>query len=269
MATAPRPSTEASIPLGRPALGLAAACLAAAALAASCSSTPEPMLTGAEAYAPDAEAAYQAALSRWTDQARTYHGFQTVVILKGTLRTPSFQEAWGAEEARRRLAPPPERDTLIDDALREVSDKVLILFAASNPKHTNMGLSKHDSLWNIRLYDDAGQWAEPTSIEAFHQSSRLEPSLLFPYVTRWDDAYLAAFPESPEGSDRRFLGTTNSQVIFQLAGMPGAAELRWEVDGEAARTDRPIPTPYPAPTEPTEAPTLEADPPAPTPAAAP
>lgn len=233
--------------LMRLALPMAGAGLLAAAVGPSCTSSHPPELTGAGAYAPDAEVQYQDALARWTQEARAYDGFETKLILRGTLRTPAFQEAYGWEQARMRLLPPPERDALIDGALRAVSDRVQILFGASSPKHTNMGLTKPGGLWEMRLYDDAGSWANPIQVKAFHKESRMVPSLMFPYITRWDDAYVADFPLAPNGSPRPFLGAGNSAVIFQLAGEPGAAELRWEVGAQAVDTARPMPTPTPLP----------------------
>lgn len=225
----------------------------------ACGQGHAPTLAGAELYPTDGAERYAAALDTWTREHRVYDVFETVLILKGTLLTPSFQEAYGLELARRQVQPAAERDATVEKALSDVSSEVRVLFTASSPLHSRLRLHRTDSVWKARLIDGEGRSAPPSLVQPYAHLSRLEPSILFPYITRWDEAYLAHFPLHPDGAETPFLGGTNRELIFQLAGQPGAGELRWSVDPEAVRSERPLPVPpLPPPDPSTPTPAVEA-----------
>lgn len=229
--------------MAKPALALSMALTLSLGLA--CVQTHGPDMTGSSLYPEGSEEVYAQALDAWSREARTFDGLATSLILKGTLKSPAFMEAYGYEEARLRLETAEERDERMAMAVASVQGEVRVLFTLQSPKHRQLRLDREAKRgeWAVRLVNGEGMSIEASAIEQVLIPNDLAPSLLFPYITRWDEAFEAVFPEAPEGG-APFLNPRGGAVTFQVAGPIGAAELSWDIPpGSAVSSIEALPSP--------------------------
>lgn len=208
-----------------------AAALLSAALAASlagCGSRRG--MAGAEKTADVKPSEYNAALARWSGSEKVYEKLETRLIVSSTYKSGAFRDAYADEYARRYVLSDAEREDLKRREHADADTYHEFFFAAYTPENRWNDFSKRESIWKVRLYDDAGNSVEPLVITKVKNE---DPKLhaFFPYFTLWTRGYVAKFPKTGLSPDTKTLR-------IQFASALGAAEI--EVDRAGADTPTPV-----------------------------
>lgn len=185
-------------------------------------------LANASATADVKPSEYAAALRRWTGTDKVYQGLETRLIVTATWKTGAFRDAWADEYARRYLLPEAERDELKRREHEEAESYQEFFFAAYTPEARWNDFSRRESIWRVRLFDDAGNTVEPLVVTRVKVD---DPKLhaFYPYFTLWTKGYLVKFP-------RRGLSPDTRSVRIQFTSALGAAELSFESAGADTAT---------------------------------
>ncbi len=168
---------------------------------------------------------YMNSLKIWTREGRIYQAFNTVLIVKVTFRSPSFQNLFA--------------DTYIDlfglkgddakrfktDLMQSSKDYIEFLMAAYTPNDDFNDFQKPNSIWHMYLLNDKGVRIDPVDIRKQKKSARM--MALFPYITVWNQVYFVRFPRYVNKSPVFYKGC--SWIKLVITGLLGKTELRWDL----------------------------------------
>lgn len=184
----------------------------------------------AEATADVKRREYYAALDRWSGTHKVYEQLETRLIVSSTYKSGAFRDAYADEYARRYLLSDAERDDLKRREHDDAQSYHEFFFAAYTPESRWNDFSKRESIWKVRLFDDAGNWIEPLVVTRIKND---DPKLhaFFPYFTMWTKGYIVKFPKSGLSPDTKSLR-------IQFASALGAAEIA--LDRTGADTSAPV-----------------------------
>jgi hypothetical protein len=173
---------------------------------------------------------YREALNRWSGTEKVYDKLETRLIVSSTYKSAAFRDAWADEYSRRYLLSDADRDELKRREHADAESYHEFFFAAYTPESRWNDFSKRESIWKLRLFDDAGNSTEPLVVTKIKND---DPKLhaFFPYFTLWTKGYIVKFPKSGLSSDSKSLR-------IQFASALGAAELT--LDRSGADTASPV-----------------------------
>lgn len=179
---------------------------------------------------------YDAALKRWSGSQKVYEQLETRLIVSSTWKSGAFRDAWTNEYARRYLLSDAERDELKRREHADAESYHEFFFAAYTPEARWNDFSKRESIWKIRLYDDAGNSVEPLVVTKVKND---DPKLkaFYPYFTMWTKGYTVKFPKTGLSGDSK-------NLKIQFASAFGAAEIA--LDRSGADTAAPVRVENPA-----------------------
>lgn len=173
---------------------------------------------------------YDAALKRWTGSEKVYEQLETRLIVSSTYKSGAFRDAWSDEYARRYLLSDAERDEVKRREHADADSYHEFFFAAYTPESRWNDFSKRESIWKVRLFDDAGNSVEPLVVTKVKND---DPKLhaFYPYFTLWTKAYVVKFPKGGLSADSKSLR-------LQFSSALGAAEIA--MDRSGADTPSPV-----------------------------
>jgi hypothetical protein len=160
---------------------------------------------------------YERALWDATEELKVYRGFDTALILRGTLLDRPMRAALAEE--RRRLVNPTTEDhaaflARMDDDHARFHD---VVFSASSPLPGARTFGESDAGWLVWLEAD-GVRQELVSIERVRRPSPVHREL-YAHLTIWSELWIARFRKSAANPD---------EVIFHVGSGYGNGELRWD-----------------------------------------
>ena len=195
--------------------------LSVAAAAAGCGGRKS--MANAPATADVKAREYDAALKRWSGQHKAYEKLETRLLVTATYKSGAFRDAWSDEYARRYLLSDSERDELKRSELSDAEAYHEFFFAAYTPESRWNDFSKRDSIWKVKLFDDAGNQSEPLVVTKVKND---DPKLhaFFPYFTLWTKGYTVKFAKSGLSPDSKTLR-------LQITSAVAAAEISFDRQG--------------------------------------
>ena len=197
-------------------------------IACGCSQKRQDMANG-KATADVQPGEYGAALNHWSRTEKVYEKLETRLIVNATWRSGAFRDAWADEWARRYVLSDAERDEIKRREHGDSESYHEFFFAAYTPETRWNDFSKRDSMWRLRLFDDAGNSVEPLVVTKVKNDDP-KAHAFYPYFTLWTKGYVVKFP-------RGGLSPDSKTLRFQLTSGVGAAELLYE----RANADTPSP----------------------------
>lgn len=207
-------------------------------IACGCSAKRKDM-ANANATADVSPSEYSTALVDWSRTEKVYEKLETRLIVNATYRSGAFRAAWADEYARRYLLSDSERDEVKRREHGDSESYHEFFFAAYTPETRWNDFSRRDSMWRLRLFDDAGNAVEPLVVTKVKNDDP-KAHAFYPYFTLWTKGYVVKFPRSGLSPDSKTLR-------FQLASGVGAAELTYS----RAKADVPAPVRVENPAQPT------------------
>ncbi|RMG14809.1 MAG: hypothetical protein D6729_13230 [Deltaproteobacteria bacterium] len=149
---------------------------------------------------PRASEAYNTVLAAYTRSAEVSENLSRVLTVVATYQTPAYLRARFAEEARYKMLPEREAQSLLQRFVSEYPGPTVVLwFDAVDPDAED--LHRHDSATRVALEAGGQAWdaVEVRRLDADDPAMRH----LFPYVNEFGKLYLVRFPkDAPEtGAD--------------------------------------------------------------------
>lgn len=178
-------------------------------------------------YAPAREvtaADYAEVLATWTRTDEIYQGLNNKLFVHATFHTPEFRrafaEAWpdvyghGGQITRRELV----------ELTGDVEAHHNFFVAVYTPESKWNDLQKEDSIWRLTMTGDGDATVGAAEIIAVKVDENLR--VIYPYLTRYDKAYLVRFPLAD--AQGKLLATPETRHLrIKLASAMGVAELDW------------------------------------------
>ena len=204
----------------------ALALVAVAVLAtAGCAAVRPPRvdLAGAWPAQPPSADEFKKIDRRLTRRATLRAGFQQVLDVHATLRTPRWRAAWAEREIAVRDLPPADAETLRAEAraAAEGDYEVTLVVVAYERSENDLDRGER-SIWRLSLVDDGG--VETPAAEVVRD--RRPRDVLRAEVASYGDfaeVYVARFPRAAN-----VLRPDAEQVTLKIAGTRGRVELTWK-----------------------------------------
>jgi len=175
------------------------------------------ILVGAVALAAPARRLYLRELEGWTEEIKIYRGFDTALILRGTLLETTIRGHL-AEERRRLVNPTPEdHEEFLERMRTDAAAYQDVVFSASTPLPASRRFGESDTGWVIWLEAD-GTREELVSVDHIRTPSPLHREL-YAHLTIWSELWIARFRRSVAEPD---------EVVFHVGSGYGNGELRWK-----------------------------------------
>lgn len=160
---------------------------------------------------------YERAAQDQTRELIVYRGFQTALILRGTLLTPTFR-ATLAEERRRLIdAEPDDHADFVARMERDAAAWHEVVFSASSTLPEGRRFGENDAGWKLVLHADGSR--QP--LVEVHRVRRPNPlhHQLYTHLNMWSDLWIARFERTV---------ASPSQVVLKVGSGWGNGELVWE-----------------------------------------
>jgi hypothetical protein len=181
---------------------------------------------------------YDGVLSRWTrtEQLIALAELDDVLTVTSTFESWDFRWAYVVRYAQDYRLSIEQRRALLETTLAETRShhQFLVALYGSNRRWTD--LTKPNTAWVVRLFDDRGNETAPEEIVAIPKPGAIERTY-FPYTSPWRQVFRVRFPTAtPRGPT---IAQDATLVGLRFAGAQGSEELRWELEPRAARADGP------------------------------
>jgi hypothetical protein len=179
---------------------------------------------------------YDSVLARWTrtEQLIALAELDDVLTVTSTFESWDFRWAYVVRYAQDYRLSIEQRRALLESTLAETRTRHQFLVALYGTNRRWTDLTKPNTGWVVRLFDDRGNETAPEEIVAIPKPGAMERTY-FPYTSPWRQVFRIKFPTStPRGPtiarDATFVG-------LRFAGAQGSEELRWELKPRSARAD--------------------------------
>src|SRR5215471_4204009 len=177
---------------------------------------------------------YPQVLKRWTRSQSliVVSELDDLLTVTSTYESWDFRWAYVVRYAQDYRLTVEQRRTLLDHTLAETHDvhQFYVALYGTNRRWTD--LTRPNSAWIVRLIDDQGDEAAPSTIEAIVKPGALERTY-FPYTTVWRQAFYIRFPRiSAEG--RPTIAPDAKWFGLRFAGSEGNEELRWDIEAQGS-----------------------------------
>jgi hypothetical protein len=207
-------------------------------LAGCASSPPKASLFGPPSRKIAAED-YKDVLRIWTRSYKIYQGLENKLFASATFHAPEFRRAFaiafpeiyghGGEITRRELV----------ELTGDVEQFHTFFLTAYTPERGWNDFAKQDSIWRINLIGSDEVAVDPAEVIPVKIDANIQA--VYPYITRFDEAYLVRFPLT-DAMHRLVLDPKSTSATLRLASALGVAEMRWElIPTLDARSESPAP----------------------------
>jgi hypothetical protein len=234
------------------------------AVGASGCATGPPAIGDPGAQVPDrnAEASYQAALSRVTEHREVYAGIDTQLFTAATYQSVDFREARTRRQAMFQTWPEPK----LEDALaRERVDAAQVhelVFGVSVVDRRFDDFDSKNSIWRLSLVTDQGE-VTPLAIRRVGRANQ-DLRAYYPYLGDFWTMYTVRFPLTT-ATGVPLVGPTTRALLFRMSSTLGQVEMAFPAGTPGATPPAPAAVPaVPPPPPPYSPPPPGAPPPAPT-----
>lgn len=173
---------------------------------------------------------YDQILQRWTRTGSVVAlaEFDDLLTVTATFESWDFRWAYTVRYAEDYRLTVDQRQTLLDESLRQARDEHRFYIALYGPNRRWNDLSRKESAWVIRLIDDKGNETPARLVKAVQRPGALERTY-FPYTNVWRQVFRVVFPTHREDGaptiahDARWFG-------LRFAGAQGHSDLVWELN---------------------------------------
>lgn len=168
---------------------------------------------------------YSNVVNRWTRHATQLKDLDTALDVTVTPWTPDFQSGYAvyAQDVYR----------LSDGDLAKVRQENLVkwnkelhfMMAATSSNMNWNDFDSHNSIWHLRLVNDAGEEVAPLYI---NRENSVKPHItnFFPYIEKFHRVYYVVFPANlPDG--RALLSKQTQKFTLRYSGPLGHVDLEW------------------------------------------
>lgn len=190
------------------------------AMVAACSAAPRPV-TLTEQW-PASPRAYSDANRDWTRSGERHRGFDKVLEVDATFKSPEWRAAYVAERAKRERLPADAHAELLASEQQEANDyyDVQLIVATYDERENDLQKGER-SVWRLALIDDQGRQVTPISIKRDRRPAEIVRAY-FPAMNPLAQAYIARFPK-----DAGLLREGASKFTLRMSSARGAVELVW------------------------------------------
>jgi hypothetical protein len=191
------------------------------ATAAACSAAAPRPVTLTEQW-PESPRAYGEANRDWTRSADLHGGFDKLLEVAATFKSPEWRAAYVAERAKRERLPAEGHAELLASEQQEATDyyDVQLIVATYDERENDLQKGKR-SVWRLALIDDQGRQVTPISIKRDRRPAEIVRAY-FPAMNALAQAYIARFPK-----DAALLREGASKFTLRMSSARGAVELVW------------------------------------------
>jgi hypothetical protein len=235
------------------------AALALALAAVGCAGAP-PAIGEPGAQLPDrqAEARYQAALRKVTENREVYRGIDTQLFTAATYQSPDFREERVRRQAAFQTWPEPKLDDAIARERADAAQVHEVVFGVSVVDRRFDDFDSKSSIWRLSLSTDQGE-VTPVAIRRVGRANQ-DLRAYYPYLGDFWTMYTARFPITVGG--RPLVGPETKALIFRMSSTLGQVEMTFPATPPPALVSPPQAMPTGA-TSPQSPPTLAPTPPSP------
>ncbi len=165
---------------------------------------------------------YDRVYAEWTRHGKIMSGWDKVLAMHATFKSPEWRTAYVAERTKRQRLRAKDRLELLKkhkaDAARFYEVELLMSTYQANENDLHRGKR---SMWRIWLIDGAGKQVEPISIKR-DKRPRGVIDQFFRDFSDFDQAYIVRFPRTID-----VLKAGGKQFSLRMASAHGAVEVTW------------------------------------------
>jgi len=226
---------------------LAALLLAVGAV--GCAAVP-PAIGEPGAQVPDrqAEASYQAALSRVTEHREVYTGIDTQLFTAATYQSPDFREARTRRQAMFQTWPEPKLNDALARERAEAAQVHEVVFGVSIVDRRFDDFDSRNTIWKLYLASDQGE-VTPIAIRRVGRANQ-DLRAYYPYLGDFWTMYTVRFPLTT-AAGVPLVGPSTRALLFRMSSTLGQVEMTFPVSAPVAGPPPPAPAasfaPPPAP----------------------
>ncbi len=165
---------------------------------------------------------YERAFAESTRELIIYRGFQTALIMRGTLLTPTFRATLAEERKRLANPEPDDHQEFVARMSRDAAAWHEVVFSAGSSLPEGRKFGDDDAGWKLTLTADGTREA---LVEAYKVRRPTPLHMeLYVHMNMWSDLWIARFERTV---------VSPSRVVLKVGSGYGNGELVWE--GPAAR----------------------------------
>ena len=174
---------------------------------------------------PGLPGVYVDAHDTWTREEAVYHGFETSLKVRATLKTEAFRRAYVEAYGEIFALDPGTKARLLEMELADEQRALVILAAVYTPEYSMSNLTPSKGIWEVRLENGRGGVSRPT-VRRINTRSPTWARLL-PDLSTHEGLYELRFERiTDDGTPFAKSGDTLELII---AGAPAHARLNWAV----------------------------------------
>ena len=217
--------------------------------AAGCAAVP-PAIGEPGAQVPDrqAEASYQAALSRVTEHREVYTGIDTQLFTAATYQSPDFREARTRRQAMFQTWPEPKLNDALARERAEAAQVHEVVFGVSIVDRRFDDFDSRNTIWKLYLASDQGE-VTPIAIRRVGRANA-DMRAYYPYLGDFWTMYTVRFPLTT-AAGVPLVGPSTRALLFRMSSTLGQVEMTFPVSAPVAGPPPPAPAasfaPPPAP----------------------
>lgn len=191
---------------------------------AACAKPPPAVLFGPAR--PLTAADYGTVLRTWTRSDKVYEGLNNIMFIDVTFHAPEFRRAFavafpdvyghGGQVTRRELV----------DLTGDVEQHHTFFVKVHTPDVDWNDLEEPDSIWRVNLVSSNEVAVPPSEIIKVKIDENLR--VVYPYLGRFDQAYLVRFP-LVDHEGKQVITEQTERFAMRVASAMGVATLTWDL----------------------------------------
>ena len=207
--------------------------------AAGCAAVP-PAIGEPGAQVPDrqAEASYQAALSRVTEHREVYTGIDTQLFTAATYQSPDFREARTRRQAMFQTWPEPKLNDALARERAEAAQVHEVVFGVSIVDRRFDDFDSRNTIWKLYLASDQGE-VTPIAIRRVGRANQ-DLRAYYPYLGDFWTMYTVRFPLTT-AAGVPLVGPSTRALLFRMSSTLGQVEMTFPVSAPVAGPPPPVP----------------------------
>ena len=209
--------------------------------AAGCAAVP-PAIGEPGAQVPDrqAEASYQAALSRVTEHREVYTGIDTQLFTAATYQSPDFREARTRRQAMFQTWPEPKLNDALARERAEAAQVHEVVFGVSIVDRRFDDFDSRNTIWKLYLASDQGE-VTPIAIRRVGRANQ-DMRAYYPYLGDFWTMYTVRFPLTT-AAGVPLVGPSTRALLFRMSSTLGQVEMAFPAGTPGATPPAPAAVP--------------------------
>ena len=189
---------------------------------------------------PNAEASYQAALSRVTEHREVYTGIDTQLFTAATYQSVDFREARTRRQAMFQTWPEPKLDAALARERVDAGQVHELVFGVSIVDRRFDDFDSKNSIWRLSLVTDQGE-VTPLAIRRVGRANQ-DLRAYYPYLGDFWTMYTVRFPLTT-ATGVPLVGPTTRALLFRMSSTQGQVEMAFPAGTPGATPPAPAAVP--------------------------